>query len=382
MDVASSEWQVDRHFGNGDVSDDGGVKRLAPPPRSLPIAVVAVAVVAAASLTFWLFGIRDADRLKTTHGWHTTAIVLVGVLAGLTTLLLVPGLHAIALSFRARSLVATGNIVAARHVAARAREKAQRTLGGVLASLVLLAIMMFLLTNDAIVVQTFLSWGQIKRSTLDALRAGKLNLWIAVVSELFILVWSLTLALIRLAPGRAIAPLRWLAVMYIDVFRAIPLIIVLYLVAFGIPIASVPVLSNLPTSWLIVIGLTATTSAYVAEVFRAGIESIHWSQTAAAKSLGFSTTQTWMYVIVPQAFRRVIPPLLSYFIGLQKDTALVLVVGAIDIFGQAKIYAGNYFNLSSVTFVAIVFIAVTIPQTRLVDYLLAREARKTGMRTL
>ena len=125
-----------------------------------------------------------------------------------------------------------------------------------------------------------------------------------------------------------------------------------------------------------------TTSAYVAEVFRSGIESVHWSQTAAAKSLGFSTTQTWFYVVVPQAFRRVLPPLLSYFIGLQKDTALVLVVGAIDAFGQAKIYAGNYFNLSSVTFVAIVFIAATIPQTRFVDYLIARQARKTGVRAL
>jgi polar amino acid transport system permease protein len=382
MDVASSEWQVDQQLGNGDMGDGGGVKRLAPPPRSLPLAVLSVLVVAGASLAFWIVGLRAADRLKTTHGWHSTALIGIGILAGLTTLLLVPGIHSVMLSIRSRSLVAGGQIVAARHVAARAREKAQRTLGGVVASLVLLAITTFLLTNDAIVVQTFLSWGQIKRSMVDALKAGKLNLWIAVVSEIFILIWALTLALIRLAPGRAIAPLRWLAIMYIDVFRAIPLIIILYLVAFGIPIASVPVLSNLPTSWLIVIGLTVTTSAYVAEVFRAGIESIHWSQTAAAKSLGFSTIQTWLYVIVPQAFRRVIPPLLSYFIGLQKDTALVLVVGAIDIFGQAKIYAGNYFNLSSVTFVAIVFIAITIPQTRLVDYLLRREARKTGVRTL
>jgi len=178
------------------------------------------------------------------------------------------------------------------------------------------------------------------------------------------------------------APLRFLAIAYIDIFRAIPLIILLYLVAFGIPIADIPVLSDLPTPWLVVIGLTVTTSAYVAEVFRSGIETVHWSQTAAAKSLGFSTTQTWFHVVVPQAFRRVLPPLLSYFIGLQKDTALVLVVGAIDAFGMAKIYAGNYFNLSSVTFVAIVFILATIPQTRFVDYLIRRQARKTGVRAL
>lgn len=381
MDVASPDWQVNQQLGNGDVSG-GGVRRLAPPPRSLPVALLSTALATVASLTFWLIGLRAADRVKTTHGWHTTAILAISAVAGLTTLLLVPGLQSIVLSIRSRALVTGGDIVSARHVAARAREKAQRTLAGVFASLVILAIVAFLLTNDAIVIQTFLSWGQIKRSTVDVLKAAKLNLWIAIVSEVFVLIWALTLALIRSAPGRAIAPLRWIAIVYIDVFRAIPLIIVLYLVAFGIPIASVPLLSNLPTSWLIIIGLTVTTSAYVAEVFRAGIESIHWSQTAAAKSLGFNTTQTWMYVIVPQAFRRVIPPLLSYFIGLQKDTALVLVVGAIDIFGQAKIYAGNYFNLSSVTFVAIVFIAITIPQTRLVDYLITREARKTGARTL
>jgi polar amino acid transport system permease protein len=241
---------------------------------------------------------------------------------------------------------------------------------------------MFLLTNNAAFVETFLSWEQIRRSASDIFHAFWLNLWIALASEALILVVALALALVRAAPGRAMAPLRFLAIAYIDVFRAIPLIILLYLVAFGIPIAEIPVLSDLPTPWLVVIGLTVTTSAYVAEVFRSGIETVHWSQTAAAKSLGFSTTQTWIYVVVPQAFRRVLPPLLSYFIGLQKDTALVLVVGTIDAFGMAKIYAGNYFNLSSVTFVAIVFILATIPQTRFVDYLIRRQARKTGVRAL
>lgn len=302
------------------------------------------------------------------------------VLAAVASALLIPALHAVALSLRARSVVAGGNIVEGRHYAARARETAQRTLGGTVAALVALGLTLFLLTNDAAFVETFLSWEQMRRSAKDVVRAAWLNLWIAVVAELLVLVFALILALIRFAPGRAIAPLRWLAIAYIDMFRAIPLIILLYLVAFGIPIAEIPVLSDLPTEWLIVIGLTITTSAYVAEVFRTGIESVHWSQTAAAKSLGFTTLQTWFHVVVPQALRRVIPSLLSYFIGLQKDTALVLVVGAIDAFGQAKIYAGNYFNLSSVTFVAILFIAVTIPQTRLVDYLLAREARRTGVR--
>ena len=272
----------------------------------------------------------------------------------------------------------SGDIVGARHVAARARENALRTLGFAGSAVVVLGVVMFLLTNNAAFVETFLSWEQIRRSASDIIHAFWLNLWIALASEALILVVALSLALVRAAPGRAMAPLRFLAIAYIDVFRAIPLIILLYLVAFGIPIAEIPVLSDLPTPWLVVIALTVTTSAYVAEVFRSGIETVHWSQTAAAKSLGFSTTQTWFYVVVPQAFRRVLPPLLSYFIGLQKDTALVLVVGAIDAFGMAKIYAGNYFNLSSVTFVAIVFILATIPQTRFVDYLIATAGAQDG----
>jgi polar amino acid transport system permease protein len=359
----------------------GGVRRLAPPPRSLPLAAIAVIAVAAVSLGFWVLGLRAVRDLETTSGWQTTATVVIASLAVAVTALLGPAFHSVGLAARSRQLAARGDFVAARRVAAKAREKAQRTVGGAFAMLVLLAIVLFLLTNHAVVLETFFSWDQISRSTVDVLRAGKLNLWIAAVSEVVILVWALILALVRLAPGRAIAPVRWLAILYVDVFRAIPLIIVLYLVAFGIPIAEIPVLSDLPTPWLIIIGLTLTTSAYVAEVFRAGIQSVHWSQTAAAKSLGFNTFQTSLYVVVPQATRRVVPPLLSYFIGLQKDTALVLVVGAVDIFGQAKIYAGNYFNLSSVTLVAIVFILITIPQTRFVDYLLAREAKRMGART-
>jgi polar amino acid transport system permease protein len=342
------------------------------------VTIVVVAGIASAS---WLLTLRAVDALKTTHAWHHTATIAVSAFAALVTLLILPALHALDVSLRARALLAGGDIVGARHAAARSRERAHRTLGFALAAAGLLALILFVLSNDAAIIETFISWAQIRRSAKDVMKAFWLNLWIALVSEGLILVWSLVLALLRSAPGRAVAPLRFLAVAYIDMFRAIPLIIVLYLIAFGIPVAGVPVLSRLPTPWLIVIGLTVTTSAYVAEVFRSGIDSIHWSQTAAAKSLGFTTPQTWTYVVVPQAFRRVLPPLLSYFIGLQKDTSLVLVVGAIDAFGEAKIYVGNYFNLSSVTFVAIVFIVATIPQTRLVDYLLARQARRTGVRT-
>ncbi|MCX7602355.1 MAG: ABC transporter permease subunit, partial [Meiothermus sp.] len=119
--------------------------------------------------------------------------------------------------------------------------------------------------------------------------------------------------------------------------------------------------------------LTLTYGAYMAEVYRAGLESIHPSQWAAARSLGLSYSQTLRFVVVPQAVRRIIPPLLNNFIGMQKDTALVNVVGVIDAFNQARIIASNDFNLSAVTTVAILFILITIPQTRLVDRLVERD---------
>ena len=375
MEATTEVWAAD-------AATPGGVRRLAPPPRSRLLSAFAVLVVVAVAAAFWIYPLEAVRGLETPSGWRTGATSPSWSSPRSPACSLIPGIHAVALSFRARRLELGGDIVGARHVAARAREKALRTLGFAGSAVVVLGVVMFLLTNNAAFVETFLSWEQIRRSASDIIHAFWLNLWIALASEALILVVALSLALVRAAPGRAMAPLRFLAIAYIDVFRAIPLIILLYLVAFGIPIAEIPVLSDLPTPWLVVIALTVTTSAYVAEVFRSGIETVHWSQTAAAKSLGFSTTQTWFYVVVPQAFRRVLPPLLSYFIGLQKDTALVLVVGAIDAFGMAKIYAGNYFNLSSVTFVAIVFILATIPQTRFVDYLIARQARKTGVRAL
>ena len=131
--------------------------------------------------------------------------------------------------------------------------------------------------------------------------------------------------------------------------------------------------TRIPVVWWCVLALTLTYGAYVAEVYRAGIESIHWSQVSAARSLGLSYMQTMRYVVVPQAVRRIIAPLLNDFIGLQKDTALVQVVGVVDAFNQSRIIASNSFNLSAVTIVAILFVLITIPQARFVDHLIDRD---------
>jgi polar amino acid transport system permease protein len=129
---------------------------------------------------------------------------------------------------------------------------------------------------------------------------------------------------------------------------------------------------------LAILALTLVYGAYVAEVYRAGIESVHWSQRAAARGLGLSEGQTMQYVVIPQAVRRVIPPLLNDFIGLQKDTALVSAVGALDAFNVARNNASNTFNLSAVTGVGICFLVITIPMTRLTDYLVRRDQRRMG----
>ena len=223
---------------------------------------------------------------------------------------------------------------------------------------------------------TFLSWDAFKESLPQVLRGFATNLSLMVVAELCVLVWGLVLALLRSSRSRAVAPARWLAIGYIDLFRALPGLIVIYMVGFGLPIAGVPWISDWSLFQLATLALTLVYGAYVAEVYRAGIESVHWSQTAAARSLGLSQAKTMRFVVLPQAVRRVIPPLLNDFIGLQKDTAFIGIIGVIDGFRRAQVYAGNNFNLTSFTGLALCFVVITIPMTRLTDYLLKRDQQR------
>jgi len=208
------------------------------------------------------------------------------------------------------------------------------------------------------------------------LRAFSRNVKIFLITEVFVLVWGLLVAIARLTPGRSGAPVRWLAVAYIDMFRGLPAVIVLFLIDLGLKKSGVPGLSKLDDFWYAVMALTLTYGAYVAEVYRSGIESIHWSQTAASRSLGLSHGQTLRHVIVPQAVRRIIPPLLNDFIGLQKDTSLVGFIGVLEVVNQARILSNNYFNLSAMTLAALFFYVITVPQARFVDALLRRDQAK------
>ena len=223
---------------------------------------------------------------------------------------------------------------------------------------------------------TFFSWEHLTNSLPQVVKGFTTNLSLMVVAEVCVLVWGLVLALLRSSQGRAVAPVRWLAVGYIDLFRALPGLIVIYMVGFGMPIAGVPWVSDWSLFQLAVLALTLVYGAYVAEVYRAGIESVHWSQTAAARSLGLSQASTMRFVVLPQAIRRVVPPLLNDFIGLQKDTAFIGIIGVLDGFRRAQVYAGTKFNLSSFTGLALCFVVITIPMTRFTDYLLKRDQQR------
>jgi polar amino acid transport system permease protein len=214
-----------------------------------------------------------------------------------------------------------------------------------------------------------------KESFPEVLRAFELNIKIFCVAEVFILVFALVIAVMRSLPGPVFFPLRALAVAYTDLFRGIPTILLIFILGFGVPGLG---LSGVPTSAVVwaTVALIIVYSAYVAEVYRAGIESVHPSQDAAARSLGLTRGQSLRYVVVPQAVRRVIPPLLNDFIGLQKDTALVALIGPVEAFRQAQIDASATFNFTPYVVAAVIFVAFTIPLARLTDYLNARSRRQ------
>lgn len=345
--------------------------KSAPPRPALPLAGAAVtAVLATVALT--AVTAQSAGRvLPGTPVILGAAVVAVAVLT-----LLRPALRAVRSARTAATAWNEDRRSDARRAASEAREDAWTVLGWCLAFLVLLGAVWFLCSNDRAVQRTFFDGSVIGLSFREIASAFGTNLYIAVVAQVLILAWGLALALARMAPGRAGRPLRLLATAYIDGFRAVPAIIIIYLIGFGLPLAEVPFLSSLSPVWFAILALTLTYGAYVAEVFRAGIESIAPGQSAAARSLGLSQSATLRHVVLPQATRRVVPPLLNDFISLQKDTALVNVIGTIDAFNQSKIFASNHFNLSSVTVVAALFVLITIPQARLVDRLTARQQRR------
>jgi polar amino acid transport system permease protein len=216
------------------------------------------------------------------------------------------------------------------------------------------------------------------RQALPDIWSGFLvNVHMMVIAEALVLVFALLIAIVRGLPGPAAKPLRVLAIAYTDFFRGTPLTIIALMCILGLPGTGYSFLKNASSESLGILALTIVYTAYVTEVYRAGIESVHGSQRMAARSLGLSYGQALRYVVLPQAIRRVIPPLLNDFIGLQKDTAIIGLIGVTEAAAQGTNFGNDYFNYTGFFVAAVFFVYLTIPLARFTDHIIrARELRE------
>ena len=206
------------------------------------------------------------------------------------------------------------------------------------------------------------------------LDAFLLNIMIFAWSAPLIALTGLAIALCRDARAPALFPLRLFGIAYTDIFRGLPVVLVIYIIGFGVPGLGLPRPWNSPYIWG-TLALVLVYSAYVAEVIRSGIDSIHPSQRSAAVSLGLSTQDTMRFVVLPQAIRNVVPANMNLFIALQKDVALLSFIGPVEIFRQAGVYKSLYANFTPYVGAALIFLALTIPATRYADYLMNKQNR-------
>ena len=247
-------------------------------------------------------------------------------------------------------------------------------------TVVVVALLVFLIPKTP-------GWYKVKRSFFDGdvFSTTFPRLLSAFVKDIQIFAWcapcilafGLLIAVLRSVRAPALFPFRLFAAAYTDVFRGVPVILTILLVGFGVPGLGLDRPYNSPYLWGSV-ALVLNYSAYVAEVFRAGIESVHESQRAGARSLGLSSSATLRHVVLPQAVRRVVPPLMNDFVSLQKDVALISLIGPIEVLRQAGIDKSKYANFTPYVGAALIFLLLTIPETRFVDWLVARERRRTS----
>jgi len=227
----------------------------------------------------------------------------------------------------------------------------------------------------------FFSGEAIRESFPSVLRGFWLNIWVWVVAEIAILVLSLALAVIRSLTGPIAAPFRIAAIAYIDLLRGVPALLLILLFGFGVPALQLPGLPRGAIFWGSV-AMIAGYSAYTAEVYRSGMEAVHDSQRAAARALGLSQWQTLRYAILPQAIRNVLPALLNGAVSLQKDVALLSVIGVREAVREAQIYTARTFNYSSLIGAAILFLIASIPLARFTDWYSRRDQERRLQRTL
>lgn len=263
--------------------------------------------------------------------------------------------------------------------APRSREEGTRAALIAFVSTVLFVVVALwaILTSEAwpAVQRQFFSWSHFVAVFPNVLSGFRLNVKMFLFAEIVILAVSLVIAMIRSLRGPAFFPLRALAIIFIDMIRGIPVILLILLLGFGVPALQLPGVPRGALFW----GLTAiiiSYSAYTAEVYRAGIESVHESQRMSARSLGLTQGQALRYVLVPQAIRNVIPALLNGFVSLQKDVALVFVLGIREAVREADIYAASTFNYTGYIAATLLFLAASIPVARFADWYTARDRRR------
>jgi polar amino acid transport system permease protein len=243
----------------------------------------------------------------------------------------------------------------------------------------------------AYVVTSAPAWPRIRAQffSVEAMREVLPNVWVGfllnmrmwLIALVLIAIWALLVAVMRSLTGPWAAPLRVLSVVYIDLFRGVPSLLLVLLFGFGVPALQLP---GLPTSRLVwgTVALVLGYSAYAAEVYRSGMEAVHDGQRAAAKALGLTQWQTLRYAIIPQAVRNVLPALLNLAVALQKDVALLSVIGVRDAVREAQIYTSRTFNYSSLVAAAILFLLATIPMARLTDWVARRDQARRLQRTV
>lgn len=267
----------------------------------------------------------------------------------------------------------------------RVSRKRRSTLTAILSTVAFALVAWLLLVNTpgwSRVQSSFFDWDTAVASLPRVLDGLWLNLRVLFFASISVLIVALLLALATTLRNPVLTPVRLLAKGYIDLFRGTPLIIILYLVGFGIPGLRIEGLGRIAPEILGTIALTLTYSAYVAEVFRAGIESIHPSQRLAARSLGLSYSQSVRLVVLPQAVRKVVPPLMNDFVALQKDVGLISVLGAVDAVRGAQIEVAHFANFTPYILAGLFFVLMAIPTVRLTDWLAARLAKREQMGTV
>jgi polar amino acid transport system permease protein len=315
---------------------------------------------------------RDPKRLGRVLTYRRFAIV---------ALLFPPtGVPAVLSSLKASRLAKRGKTEEARITGERAREWAWYSIGVGLMVYVVAFLVYLVLVKDGAVRKVNFNWEYLGSAEVWRVisKAFLLNLRVFGYAAVVVLLWALVVAIVRMLPGKQCAPIRFLATAYCDIFRAVPALLVIGIVGFGIPKANPPIIGGHSDEFYASLSLILVYGAYVSEVYRAGITSIHWSQTAAARSLGLSYGQTMRHVVVPQAVRRVVLPLMNDMVALQKDTSLIYILGGLDVINTARFVNNSRSTFTGYTIAAILFALISLPLTRLLDFFTKRQARRVS----